>query len=374
MEETRTTARRDPGAAPLRVRGTCHAFFAYDLGFAIDLALARSRFARITPRPLAHQRRRAPAWLQYEPLPLRIAQPVGPVAIGAWTTSPEVECTLYDFGGASVAFRIRLDGPLAELPDLAERLYDNTALLAQSRRVVEHMVQMLGPALIDPGIADSVEDYVVYAIEACDPPGPPRGDHPDAELVARLLLAETGRLDPGLVRDALASSAAYGPDDLTIVNWIAAAVFGPDADDILTVLEHANVELIEMRVLDRRLDELLERSFAVLSRQPTSRIWPIGPRGADLRRLSEARMDSALLFEGVNNAIKLVGDQFLARVYRLAAQRLHLETWDASVRRKLETADTLYDRVLQHESTRRMELLEVVIIILIALSILITFI
>ena len=37
------------------------------------------------------------------------------------------------------------------------------------------------------------------------------------------------------------------------------------------------------------------------------------------------QVESAVLFEGVNNALKLLGDQYLARVYRLASQRFHLE-------------------------------------------------
>ena len=43
-----------------------------------------------------------------------------------------------------------------------------------------------------------------------------------------------------------------------------------------------------------------------------------------LSRLATLQTDSALLFEGVNNALKLVGDQYLARVYRAVSQRFHL--------------------------------------------------
>ena len=50
-----------------------------------------------------------------------------------------------------------------------------------------------------------------------------------------------------------------------------------------------------------------------------------------LRDVSQWQVDSAILFEGVNNVLKLLGDQYLARVYRLAAQRFHLTEWDASI-------------------------------------------
>ena len=75
----------------------------------------------------------------------------------------------------------------------------------------------------------------------------------------------------------------------------------------------------------------------------------------------------------MNNAIKLVGDQYLARVYQLASERLHLPRWDAAVERKLATAESVYQKMTDAATTRRMEALEWIIIILILVSIVIAF-
>ena len=83
-------------------------------------------------------------------------------------------------------------------------------------------------------------------------------------------------------------------------------------------------------------------------------------------------MDNALLFEGVNNALKLLGDQYLARLYRMASQRLHLTEWDANIIRKLRILKDLYERMSDQQSNQRLELLEWIIIILIAFEILLT--
>jgi hypothetical protein len=40
-----------------------------------------------------------------------------------------------------------------------------------------------------------------------------------------------------------------------------------------------------------------------------------------------------------------LGDQYLARVYRLVSQRFHLEDWDASILRKLETLESIYGKM-----------------------------
>jgi uncharacterized Rmd1/YagE family protein len=72
----------------------------------------------------------------------------------------------------------------------------------------------------------------------------------------------------------------------------------------------------------------------------------------------------------VSNALKLVGDQYLARLYRMAAQRMRLSEWDQSIARKLQTAESIYQKLSDQASTVRLEVLEWIIIVLIAVSIL----
>jgi len=142
---------------------------------------------------------------------------------------------------------------------------------------------------------------------------------------------------------------------------------------VIAVLQHANVELLEMRLLDERLDGLLERSGELLGRISRSRVFPFGLSGREMRWLAEAQTDSALMFEGVNNAIKLVGDQYLSRLYQRAGEKLHLPEWDASVLRKLETLESVYQKMSDTKGTIRLETLEWIIILLILISILLPY-
>jgi len=126
-----------------------------------------------------------------------------------------------------------------------------------------------------------------------------------------------------------------------------------------------------MRFLDQQLDDTLERAYEALVRRPM-RLAALGQWGPDLRRLARLQLDSAILFEQVTNALKLVGDQYLARVYAFASSRFHLAQWDASITRKLQTLDGIYAKMADRAASRRMELLEWIIIILIAASIMIS--
>jgi hypothetical protein len=108
-----------------------------------------------------------------------------------------------------------------------------------------------------------------------------------------------------------------------------------------------------------------------LLRSPLGLIFD--PHRAERRRLAALQMESAVLFEGVNNALKLVGDQHLARLYAAAAKRFHLADWDRSIMRKLHTVEGLYQKLADEQATRRMEVLEWIIIVLIAVSIVLPF-
>ena len=111
-----------------------------------------------------------------------------------------------------------------------------------------------------------------------------------------------------------------------------------------------------------------------LSAAPLGSPGMLGYSGADLRRVAELQVDNAALFEGVNNTLKLLGDQYLARVYRLVNRRFHIDDWDASILRKLQTLESIYEKISDQASNRRMEILEWVIIILITFSIALEFI
>ena len=139
------------------------------------------------------------------------------------------------------------------------------------------------------------------------------------------------------------------------------------------VLEFANVELLEMRFLDQRLDDALDESYETLSRRHYGLRQLPGSTRATLQRVGQLQVENAVLFEGVNNALKLLGDQYLARVYRLVSERFHLAEWDASILRKIQTLESIYQKLADQAANRRTEVLEWIIILLIAAEILIPF-
>jgi hypothetical protein len=354
-------------------RGTCHSIFVYDIGFSIDLKEAERRITSAKRETLKHKRR-APQYFEYRPAPVGISQRGAQVRINEqFATDPQVDLVVYDFGAVSVIYRIPLAGDSSCLLVLSEGLYENRQLLDDSRRRVEEVMKVIEGAISKADIFASVEDYVIFQIdEFADSTGIEELMTHYGKHIAQILRAEARELSTDEVADALSHRISFGNDDMVLVDWNAALVVDKDPTDILTILEFANVELLEMRFLDQRLDEALSLAYDRLVHR--KRRWSFSTANpTTLRDISQWQVDSALLFEGVNNALKLLGDQYLARVYRLAAQRFHLTEWDASILRKLETLESIYQKISDQLVNNRMEILEWIIIALIVIEIILPF-
>jgi hypothetical protein len=355
--------------AASKASGTCHLLFAYDVGWSIDLGAAEKRISAFKERSSIKHRPRAPQYLQFQPPPLRVIQETQPIPIGGRETDPAVEFLLYDFGALSVSYRVSFEGELSTLYDLSEGIYENPILLAESRRRAEELLSLLGPAIERPAIAHHVEDYAVYHLETSYP----GDDRKFLHTLAQILRSERGALSDQEVGEAISHRISFGSEDAAFVDWNAAILFGREMDDVMAVLAFANAELLESRMLDRQLDLALDQAYGVLARKPWRRLRLAGGPQAESARIAQLQVDSAVFFERVNNTLKLIGDQYLSRVYRLAARRFHFDTWDAAILRKLQTLDSIYGKMSDQAAALRMEVLEWIIIALIAVSILIPF-
>jgi hypothetical protein len=362
---------------------TCHAFFAFDVGYAIDLAAAERLLAGQPQREGMRHTRKAPPYFEYRPLPLRVDRPVGmslTSETGGVRCHNVCECLVFDFGAISVSYKLPLPATLDDIRTFAARLSDDATLAADARTHVQSLLEAIRPAITRPHLDDAVEDYFVYQVpdaasqhgrNADEMSSLVRADTPLGDALAGILRAEPSRMSVQEITEALSAKISYSPCDVAIIDWNAAVLIDTDAEDVLSVLEFANVEALEMRHLDDRLDEALEEAFAIVAGERGARLWLplVGRDLAEMRRIAHLQIDNAALFESVNNALKLIGDQFLARVYRLAAERFHLPERDEGVLRKLGTLESIYGKLSDQRAARRMELLEWIVIILIAVSI-----
>lgn len=355
-------------------KGVCYALYAYDVGMSIDLERCKNVIKSGQLKASIQPHRRAPKYFDYRPAPLLVTQTIAPCRASNFQTTGEVDLLLYDFGGISVSYEFPIVGSFDELRSISCDLSESSALLDDSRRRVEELIKVVGDAIGRPQMADLVEDYTLFQIDDYSAAWSPDEFHVKcAQELAQVLRAERGILSDQEIADAMACRISFSTDDVTMIDWNAALIFDRDADDVRAVLEFANMELLEMRCLDRQLDDALDQSYEMVPKHTLIRNLLPGTSGTVIRRISQMQVDGAILFERVSNAPKLLGDQYLARVYRLAAQRFHLNEWNASILRKLDAMESIYKQMHERAASWRLEVLEWIIILLILFEIIMAF-
>jgi len=223
----------------------------------------------------------------------------------------------------------------------------------------------------EPQLAEAVEDYVIYELESL----PLTGGEPSAaerEILARILRAEAGPLSGHEIENALDGRISYAPSQLVLVDWFAAILVGTDMEDERRVLELTTVELVELRFLDGRLEQRLDEAYDLLARSRSPWLG-LSPQSREIERLARFQVDSALLHENSDNALKLLGDDYLARLYEVCSDRFHFVAWDTAIERKLATLESIYSKISDLAARRRAEALEWIIIALFVVDIVLYF-
>ncbi len=345
-----------------------HLAFAFDIGDEIDLESARQLLqGELGQIP---RRRRTPESIGYRPAPIRVPlDPIGFRLPGEIVTvqSPKADLTLFDFGAISLAVRVPLQATPSALLQLAGALSEPASINEAARQLIAPWIERLRPAVYDFSLSSMSEEYIVFQL------GDPRSlwleKHPD--WIAGLIRLESEPLSRNEIREATKLSLSYTPADLVVLDWAAGFVVDAHCADTLQVIEFANVQLLEFRHIDDRLDDRLEAAYRLI-RPDRHRRWGAGlwkTHGDAVRQVRELEIEAASLFERVDNALKLIGDHYLSRVFDLASTRFHLDGWQQSIRRKLETVGNVYDLLVQQAGGHRMEALEITVVFLIAVEI-----
>ena len=350
--------------------GVALVMFAQEFGYSVDLHAAE-RLAGATRAGMATGARN-PAGVEITPRPLVIEQDAPPIRVAGHALAGPLRVTIYGFGAVSIAYRIPLEGALEGLVELSSALVSPRELRDDARQRVGALMTSLGPAITRPLAADAIEDYTVFVIRSLGamPAGAAlTADTLGRPLLARILRAEPSSLSEEQVSDATSGSVSYGNGDLAVIDWNAALLVDPDPEATIAALELANTQLLELRFLDDSLDRSLQEAYDItLEGTDRPAILGGGVR-RQTRRLARMQVDAAGLLQSVGNALKTYGDQHLARIHDTADRRLRLHDWERSVRIKLDALEAIYGKLRDAHHQRRSEILEWIIIALIATEI-----
>lgn len=280
---------------------------------------------------------------------------------------------IFDFGAVSVLYEIPIAAGTAldDLVPLCDALYDSTVLDAHGAKHRGEITAALGTSITGVHRWEEAESYTIVFVEELA--GATAASLATSETVAKLLLGEQSKraLAAGAREDVLRNAFSYLEDDLVVVDWNSALVIEPSGSRVVPhVLELATSQLLEFRYYDGILDRELAEVYDEIERTPRLFKNPFSRRTRDvLKRF----MDLTEFTERVDNAIKSVGDFWLARVYLAAQRRFRVPEWRESVEAKLRLVERGYELLKGELEVSRTQLLELTVVVLILVEIVAAF-
>jgi hypothetical protein len=280
---------------------------------------------------------------------------------------------VYEVGVVSVGMRVHFEvASLGELLPFHKAVLENQQTLDQiARDLCAEACKCLQDVMVHASPPSEPEAYTVFCLTEIESEQDVNSWLAENRRAVAELLTETppNELSDMQVNEVLRIQHSFVQTDAVVIDWDAALVIdlGGYVDDVLYVLELANLQLEEYRMMDQRLDRSLDRAYEDLKRRRFG-FW--GTYSAALRTLLLFRVDLSKLNDEVAHISKLFGDWYLARVYLGARERFHLNQWRTSVEDRLEHLDHLYSVVNTDINNRRMVWLEALIVIFFAIDLL----
>ncbi len=365
----------------LRYTGQVLYIYAYDVAWE----MARKTIPTLCGQPVAQfhidSNKRSPRQLFfYRPqmvhlTPLDRLGLDGPLRI-------ERQVKIFPMGAISLSFRVTFDVPsvndLVKFHDL--RYANGGSLHDDVLATVEEVRRELQPYLIRPveKLADE-EAYTVFCITS--PMENAQGERIRTEdwlarnrrAVAALLTEErdTAHLSDQESEESTSRYLAYYDHDLAVIDWDAALVIDEPryTEEVVYLMELANLQLAELEVYDRVLDDVMDRAYRDLAVRGLGK----GSGRRTLAELREIRVDLARLQDELQNSAKFFGDWHLARIYQAVSARFHLADWQKTIDEKLQTLDELYQLLQTDRNNRWMLILEATIVLLFIIDLLMLF-
>jgi len=284
--------------------------------------------------------------------------------------SAELDVRVWSYGGISLCFQIPLSektswDELVRCAAWLERDEQLDKIAWDKSRDIQKEIAPTIPVLND---WTTHEDYVVYFLQEVD--GIPDGALQifDKVDVAALILAEPKEKLAEQVRRAVRESVMqYSCNDMAVIDWNTALVIEPSGSmDVPMVIEFANSQLLEMRYYDDLLDDKLDRLYkSVAGHKPSIFSNAYSRLGEEAGQIY---LEIAEVVENVENSLKVVGDFYLATVFRAASTRFRFKDWQTSINEKLSNLAEVSKLLHSQVSESRSHWLEIIIIALITVE------
>lgn len=345
-------------------------YFIYDVGASIDLKKVEGKLGKKYPDEIQTIYPKPPTVTFPMPFEIKLEDAVIDSETGSMKLS--VNGKFFSMGVISICFRtaftvenldelLRYNEPKIKY-ERGERLDDF------ARNLKERLKKEISDCILERYEFEPIpEKYTVFCIVES---APKLGE--SIREISALLVNEKNKenLSAKEMEDITRYWYSYHQHDLAVVDWNAAFIAEPEGkyEDILFVLEIANLQLLELRTYDEHLDMVLDEAYDDVELSLSRRAFSVSTRPI-LMELSKDRIALTEFTDEIMSITKFFGDWYLAKIYMGISEKLRLKEWQSIVDDKLQTLSELYNILRQELEARRMLMLEAMIVLLFMLDI-----
>jgi hypothetical protein len=282
----------------------------------------------------------------------------------------EISVKIWHFGAVSVNMQIQTPDDLSwdRLIKLGVYIENDHSLHEMAVQRVTQILQSLAPQRLKSQDWETYEDYTLYFFKSL--PGAEKNAMAVLQQydVCRLILSEEiETLSEQVKKSVIDGALQYSQNDLALINWNSAMLIEPTgSQDIADVIEFALCQMLEMRYYDDLLDQKIAGLYDELEMKKRS-VWETYAERLS-RDAAQKFLEISDTVESVENSLKVVGDFYLAQIFRTASTRFRFNDWRDSVDQKLSNLVQISKLLTTEVNERRNRILEMVIIVLIAVE------
>lgn len=348
--------------------GYLHAFLAFDVGFEIRLAQIPNLFPQRQKDPVGYTflskslaRDIIPLRLRFDDIELKL--------VGA---NRKFECyvTFYDIGAISLEFICEMKDRTEDLPRIGMEIHNSTELVAVAQKLAQKIYEIAKPSIISGDFLGMPSVFVVFDINQWTQ----KTRSQDLKESIGISIAKTLRLSEEPIGQAeidrtLNPSITYSDDDIVFCSSNVALVFDETSSDVIDIFELLNVQTLELRLIDSKLDRSLQSLY-----EETEKAHSVWSQFFNLfdtksRKLNTIHLDSTIIVERVEQSYKFATDSYMVRIYELGVQKMFLNRFSLGIDKKLQAIRDIITDQRDRASSARMEVLEWIVIILIAVDV-----
>lgn len=283
----------------------------------------------------------------------------------------EISAKIWHFGALSITLSFGIPESMSwnRLIELGNFLENDVNLHNLAKLKAEQILMSVNPDRIQTTSWETYEDYICYFFKKLDGCEKNAMEIFNRYDIFRLILSENNEnLSEQIKKTILDSTFQYSNDDIAVIDWNSALIVEPSGSlDIVDVIEFCLCQLLEMRYYDDLLDEKLTYLYSALEKKRFNIFQDYYSRLS--KEAAKIYLDIADTVESVENSMKVVGDFYLAKIFRAASQRLRFKDWRDSVDQKLENLAQISKLFVSESHEKKNQLLEIIIIILIAIEV-----